>query len=157
MPLRRIGRAVSLKVRAWLGVEASLLRLEQQGSTIIMKLDDLKAADAAEAAAVTSALAEIKSLSEQHKADMAELAAQSDAGEDIKPLVASMRGRSETLLAAIAALHENVTSGSDTVTGAGSDTIVGGTSDTVSGAAGSDTIAAGTADSVAGADSNATL
>lgn len=106
MTLRHIGRAI-------MNIPGALARIESQGNTIIMKLDELKRADAAEATAVTSALAAILTLSQQHTTDLANLAAKVEGDEDVSPLVASMQARAKSLNDAVANLHAQVSTSVD--------------------------------------------
>jgi len=101
MPLRHLGRAFSAIWRV-------LLTIQQGVQTIMSQLDDLKAADAAEASAVLAALGEIKSMSAQHATDLERLSALASAGNDVGPMVASMQARATALNDAVAALHTTV-------------------------------------------------
>ena len=101
MTLRHLGRAFSAIWRV-------LLTIQQGVQTIMSQLDDLKAADAAEASAVLAALGEIKSMSAQHATDLERLSALASAGNDVGPMVASMQSRATALNDAVAALHTTV-------------------------------------------------
>lgn len=130
----------------------TLLEVKEGITTIMSKLDDLKAADAAEAEAVTEALVELKAQSEQHAADLAALAAKPQLADDpdLSSLVASIAGRATSLKAGIAALHATVSApaAADTAaadnTAAGTDTVVAGmAADTVAGGAAIDSVSGG--------------
>ncbi len=139
MPLRT-ARALRLFWR-------SLLDIKEGINTIMTKLDDLKAADAAEASAVADAVKFIQDLQLQHNDDVAKLAAAlQNPGVDVSPIVAGMQTRAATLTSAIASLHATVTAAADPA--ATADTITSGAADSISGS-GSATVSG--ADSVTGA------
>ena len=149
MDLRQLARGLGGIFRA--------LRSIQQGIISIMgQLDDLKAADAAEATAVSDALAQLKLDAEQHSADLAALAAKTADNPDLSGLVSSINGRAASIAAAVAALHASVTTPATSVAGSASvagaaDTVASGPADTVVGATSDSVVGTATA-SVAGAD-----
>ncbi len=130
-----------------INIGQSLLSLDRKADWIMSTLDDLKAADAAEASAVSTALASILALQAQHQEDLVALAAkpQLAADPDLSGLVASLTGRAASLNAAIVALHGTVSGAAATgATGPVGDTGATGTTGSVgdTGATG----ATGTAD-----------
>ena len=107
MPLRRVAQVL---VAIW-----RTLRSIQQGiDTMSAKMAALTAAFAVLSGSVTSALAEIQTLQQQHQTDLAALATKTDAAmtdaddAEITSLISGMQARSQTITDAVASLHQNV-------------------------------------------------
>ena len=103
MPLRT-ARALRLFWRTLLDIK--------EGTRIIMtQIDDLKAADTAEASAVSTALAAILALQVQHQEDLVKLAGiagPADDGTELAALTASMQARAKSITDALSTLHDTV-------------------------------------------------
>lgn len=101
MPLRPL--------RAWLMPGWARLILQNQ-ETIMSQIEDLKAVDAANATAVSSVLAELKTLAEQHNADLAALAQKPAVTDDpdLRAIIDGIQARNATMNSTIAALQGTV-------------------------------------------------